>query len=463
MIKKILISNTGNRNLKVNGDFITKIFNANDENYFREQTYSIWQQIQNNEFQGELKPVIINEVIELEKDNLEKVILISSDMPNTLRNDQDTIYAGKILCHILKKQYPEIEFINYPVNKSVFIYDELFTFYRSFLLKLKHENPDSKIIYCDAGGTSQQKFALKISLEFLFKPDKFTVYYVAQQEKGKSKLMRGESYEYRKIIDLEHAIQAIHSGAYQFSLDLLGEYYPNKNKFPLSLIQFLELRSRLFISDANKLAKNISQSKKAPEFIRDYFKQIPIGKYDDWKGLLDNNHFFLLSEILIMSQWKYSLGIIEQALHLFSMFVENYISFVIRKQYGYKFDTHYESAFIKFNEDVKNNRFTLPEGLRLDRPGLPLLISIADTIDGEIHKALISIIKEINSFTSSDKTGIDSFRNKYTHKGKGVKKEDFENTTHYVNMKKCYEIFGIDFNRNYYAEMHQKVCELIRN
>lgn len=186
MIKKILISNTGNRNLKVNGDFITKIFNANDENYFREQTYSIWQQIQNNEFQGELKPVIINEVIELEKDNLEKVILISSDMPNTLRNDQDTIYAGKILCHILKKQYPEIEFINYPVNKSVFIYDELFTFYRSFLLKLKHENPDSKIIYCDAGGTSQQKFALKISLEFLFKPDKFTVYYVAQQEKGKA-------------------------------------------------------------------------------------------------------------------------------------------------------------------------------------------------------------------------------------------------------------------------------------
>ena len=59
MIKKILISNTGNRNLKVNGDFITKIFNANDENYFREQTYSIWQQIQNNEFQGELKPCLL--------------------------------------------------------------------------------------------------------------------------------------------------------------------------------------------------------------------------------------------------------------------------------------------------------------------------------------------------------------------------------------------------------------------
>lgn len=462
-MKKILISNVGNRNLKVNGGFITKIFDTNDNKSFREQTYSIWQQIQKNEFQGELSPVIINEVIEIEKNNLEKVILISSDMPDSQRNDQDTIYAGEILCNILRKQYPKIEFINQPVRKSVFIYDELFNFYRLFLLNLKQENPNSKIIYCDAGGTSQQKFALKISLEFLSKPDEFIVYYVAQQEKGESKLMRGESYEYRKIIDLEHGIQAINSGAYQFSLKLLGEYFPNKNKLPLILISFLELRSRLFVIDAQKLAKNISHFKKVPQFVKNYSQQISVGKYEDWEELLDNKQFFLLSEILIISQWKYSLGIIEQALHFFSMFIENYISFIIRKHYGYKFDKHYESAYNKLIEDVNDNKITLPEAINLNRPGIPLLISIADTIENKKHNALVSIIKEMNSITSSDKTGIDSIRNNYAHKGKGVKKEDFEKTTHFVNMRKCFEIFGIDFSKNYYAEMHYEVSELIRN
>ena len=158
-MKKILISNVGNRNIKVNGGFITKIFDTNDNKSFREQTYSIWQQIQKNEFQGELCPVIINEVIEIEKNNLEKVILISSDMPDSQRNDQDTIYAGEILCSILRKQYPKIEFINQPVRKSVFIYDELFNFYRLFLLNLKRENPNSKIIYY---GAQKLKWVIKL-------------------------------------------------------------------------------------------------------------------------------------------------------------------------------------------------------------------------------------------------------------------------------------------------------------
>ena len=98
---KILISNIGNRNIELNGKFITKIFDSEDSSSFREQTSLIWQKIQDKSFKGELEPVIINEVIEKEKEGLKKVILFSSNMPDSLRNDQDTIFEGEILCHIL--------------------------------------------------------------------------------------------------------------------------------------------------------------------------------------------------------------------------------------------------------------------------------------------------------------------------------------------------------------------------
>ncbi len=461
-MKKILIGNIGNRNLKLNGKFITKVFDAEDKISFREQTFSIWQQILKNEFDEErLESVIINEVIEKEKQNLEKVYLISSDMPETLRNDQDTIFAGEILSHLFKKQYKNIEFENYPVRESVFKYDDLFRAYRPFLLKLKNENPDKKIIYCDAGGTSQQKFALKISLEYLFKPDEFSVYYVEQKEKGMSRVSSGESYEYRKIIDIEHAAQAIRSGAYPLSLEILGTHYPNRNKFPFSLIQFLDLRSRLF-DDAEKLARSIAQGKEVPVFVKNFAKQIPVGNYDGWEDLLEPKHFFRLCEILIASQWKYSLGIIEQALHLFSMFMESYTHYIIERQYGYKMYVFKDSALAKLSDDLKNKKLTLPENINPQREGMPLNISIAGTIQGKKNEALMPYFKQLNSFFISDNEGIDTIRNKYAHTGKGKKRKDFEASPLYANMIKCYEIFEIDFFTNHYEEMHDEVCELIR-
>ena len=461
---KILISNIGNRNLKVNGKFISNFFSGGNKVSFREKTQKIWEQIQNKTFKGELEPVILNEVIEKEKNEIRKVFLFSSNMPETLRNDQDTVYEGEILCYLLKQKYPQIEFENVSFNASVFVHDELFQQYRTFLLDLKKHEANKKIIYCDAGGTSQQKFAVKIALEFLFDPKQFIVYYVAQEQTEKSKLMRGESYEYRKIIDLEHVIQAIKSSSYNVATELLSSHHIKSFSAKGKLLSFLDNRLRLFFHAAEIDAKQLQQTNKfeVPAFIDQYLKKEPTGKYVGWENILSKNDFFQLCEILIAAQWKYLNNQIEQAVHFFAMFYENYLLMIIQKHFGYKVRKSYDFYMEKLIQDIQEGMFELPEGV-LPVKGIPLQIVFTEQLNEEKHIQLLQSLKKLNSILSGNKDGIDKIRNDYAHKGKAITKEKFENKPFFNDFINCFSLMGIDFNRNYYDEMHQKACEIIRN
>lgn len=462
-MKKILISNIGNRNLKLNGKFISKIFDADENISFREQTFLIWEQIQKNSFNGELEPVILNEVIEKEKHELEKVIVFSSDMPEPLRNDQDTIFEGEILCAILKQSYPEIEFINVPFNASVFVHDELFRKYHRFLSGLKNEYPDIKIIYCDAGGTSQQKFAIKISLEYLFDPTQFIVYYVAQEQKGRSSLIRGESYEYRKIVDMEHALQAIRSSSYQVASQLLSKNGIRTNSDEGKLLVFLDHRLRLFFHLAEIDARQISGTVKfkVPLFIEDYYKKEPVGNYKGWDQILDKNDFFQLCEILIASQWKYLNNQIEQAVHFFAMFYENYLLMIIQEHFGYKVRKNYDYYMELLIKEIKDGLLKLPEGIQPVK-GIPLQIVFTEQLEFDNHLKLLKSLRMLNSVLSGNSSGIDKIRNDYAHKGKSITKDIFENKPFFNHFLECFKLMGIDFTRNYYDEMHNEICEIIR-
>ncbi len=462
-MNKILISNIGNRNLKLDGKFISKIFDADENISFREQTFFIWEQIQKNSCKGLLEPVILNEVIEKEKVELKKVILFSSDMPDTMRNDQDTIFEGEILCYILKQFYPEIEFINVPFHASVFVHDELFLEYHRYLSKMKNEYFGFQIIYCDAGGTSQQKFAVKISLEYLFEPIQFIVYYVAQEQKGKSTIMRGESYEYRKIIDKEHAIQAINSSSYQLANKLLTEQGFQKTGMIHNIIMFLDFRSRFLLKEAQHSAMLLNKGLNCPEFVKNYLHTVPLGNYNGWENILTNAQFFQLCEILSIVQWKFTLGIIEQGIHFFSMFIENYIYYSLSHTFNYQFDVNYEKAYAKLIEDFEAQLINLPSDIDPNKKGLPTLIELTSQIIDFKNVKITQSIKNLNSRTSKKQVGIDTLRNNYAHKGKGVNRESLEKRGFVEGIKECFEVFGMDFNRNYFAEMHSEVCELIRN
>lgn len=461
-MKKILISNIGNRNLKIDGKFISKIFDSDENSSFREQTRLIAEQLKAGTLVSKPEPVIINEVIEKEKDQLEKVYLISSDMPDKLRNDQDTVFEGEILCHILKEIYPDIIFENIPFQASVFVHDELFPSYRNFLLKIKKQESGKHIIYCDAGGTSQQKFAAKISLEYLFEPTQFTVYYVAQEQKGQSKVIRGESYEYRKIIDLEHAIQAIHSAAYPLAKNLLIANGYQPSGIECGLLEFIELRSRFLIKETRKKADALIREKQCTQSVINYSRNISFGKFEGWEKLLTPTDFFQLSEILAIVQWKYSVGVIEQSVHFFSMFIENYIHCVLKNQFQYDFGTQYEDAYSNFLTDYSNGRFTFPDYIDPNKRGLPPLIELTSQIKHSKNIQICDCLKKINSRNARKNVGIDTLRNNYAHKGLGVKAQSLKDRGFVDEIEKCFVLFNMDFRRNYYEEMHFEITEMLR-
>jgi hypothetical protein len=332
------------------------------------------------------------------------------------------------------------------------------------LRKLKANNPDLQLIYCDAGGTSQQKFAMKIALEYLFLPEQFTVYYVAQEQKGKSKLMRGESYEYRKIVDFEHAMQSIKSSSYKMAAGLLTKHHINPGSFKGKLLSFLDNRLRLFFHAAENDAKQLTQTDKfeVPRFINQYLEKEPVGNYEGWENCIDKNDFFQLCEILIASQWKYLNNQIEQSVHFFAMFYENYLLMIIQKHFGYKVRKNYDYYINKLIADMQDGAFQLPKGVEPVK-GIPLQIVFTGQLKEDNHLKLLGLLKRLNSVLSGTKTGIDKIRNDYAHKGKAITKEKFENKPFFNDFIACFNLMGIDFNKNYYGEMHQEVCMILRN
>ena len=461
-MKKILISNIGNRNLKINGKFIVKNFDEEDMSSFRDQTRNIWDKLQNNDFDGTIDTVILNEFIEKEKEDLTKVILFSSDMPENVRNDQDTIFEGEILCYILRQKYPEIEFVNIPIKASVFVHDELFRHYRRLLTDLKSNHKGKHVVYCDAGGTSQQKFSIKIALEYLFKPEQFTVYYVAQEQKGRSKVMRGESYEYRKIIDLEHAIQAIHSSSYPFAMKLLIANGYDHTGIECRLLEFIEFRSRFLIKETRKKANSLVVENQCPQSVKDYANSLSFGKFEGWGKLLTQIEFFQICEILAIVQWKFSIGVIEQAIHFFAMCIENYIHCVLKNQFQYDFGNRYEDSYSSFLVDFKNGRFIFPENIDPNTRGLPPLIELASQIQHSKNMEICDCLKRMNSRTARKSVGIDTLRNNYAHKGLGIKAESLKDRGFLEEIEKCFNFFNMDFHHNYYEEMHSELTEMLR-
>lgn len=471
-MKSILLANIGNRNLKYDGAFLTKGLSdkpfAGNES-FREKTKVLLSSLEAGEKTEKLEAVIIPEVLTKEGLEIETVIFFSSDMPESIRNDQDTIFEGEILCRILHSQYPHIKFINHPFKAKVFNHDELFKSYRTYLESIRKEYADYKIIYCDAGGTSQQKLAVKISLEYLFKPEQLLIFYVAQNENGESELMAGESYEYRRIIDMEHIFRAIHSSSYSDAAELLSDTGVNSDKPKGRMIRFLEFRYRLLQKEAMNEARQLLNCKKYSIcFIHDFNDQIALGDYDQCLEVVNEETFFLLCEILALFKRKFNQGITEQAVHYFAMFCENYVYSVITENLDYDLIGHYESEASRLIQDLKDGITDIDESsVRIDRAGMPLFILVAETIDNEFNKKVLKIIRNCNSIISDYKKqtkiffGLDYYRNKYAHHGTALLQKDLERQPYYSDLWEIFNLFGMP-KKCIYEKMNEEVIELLK-
>jgi hypothetical protein len=166
---------------------------------------------------------------------------------------------------------------------------------------------------------------------------------------------------------------------------------------------------------------------------------------------------------LAIVQWKFAIGITEQAIHYFSMFIENYVYFALKNTFKYPFDENYEPAYNMLIEDFKKGLLNFPQSIDPAKKGLPTLIELTSQINEEYNQKIITCFKNLNARTSGKFVGIDTLRNNYAHKGLGTKKESLEKRGLMDDIKKCFNLMGMDLERNYYAEMHDVLCEIIRN
>lgn len=471
-MKGILISNIGNRNLKLNGEFLTKTFSDKQSpvnETFRSITKGLLDKISEDGNSNGLEAVIIDEVLRSCHKDISKVIFVSSDMPDGERNDQDTIYEGEILCKLLGSEYPEIQFENRSFRALVYDHDQLFRTYRGFLDRLKKEISKNILIYCDAGGTSQQKLAMRILLEYLLPSGQLRIIYVAQNDKGKSTLLTGESYEYRKIIDMEHVFRSVLSSSYSDAIGLMLNLGFKDNIFNVRLIRFMESRYRLLHSQAEINARCIIESKfDAPLFIRNYYEGIEIGDFELCKNTISEDSFFRLCEILALFKRKFNQGLTEQAVHFYFMFCENYLHSVLEEQLGYKLKSDYERESGRLLSDIKNEVVKIKSScLTIDRAGIPMLILAAETVQSDFNLRVVKIIKNCNSSLSEYNKpskqffGLDYYRNKYAHQGKAILLKDFEKVPYYKELWDIFKLFGMP-DGCIYEKMNDEVIDFLK-
>ncbi len=127
----------------------------------------------------------------------------------------DTLYSAHIIKHLLQTQYGyhynqiDILTITKPINDTAF----LLNYYRNQLGQLR----DKYFVHlCDAGGTPQQKSAMKLMAEYVLPDDAYDVWYVNEQ----GDVIISNQVEYRNVINGHALIKLAEAGNYLGALEI---------------------------------------------------------------------------------------------------------------------------------------------------------------------------------------------------------------------------------------------------
>ena len=421
-MKNISLANIGNRNLTYKGKTLLPDNRLLETQLsFRERTLDLLNQFHTikPELNEQILSVLLNDI---GPENIEKVVIFASNnQAEGDRNDQDTIHEA----HILQQLFTErlgviVDVVEY--TKNVTHNDELLRFYREKLHPYQLSN--FPIIICDAGGTAQQKAALKIAAEYLLDPAQFSVRYVLPS----GKLTTVDQVEYRRIIDEEQVAALVQHGQYAGALAVY-EALPNKDQQLQALIQFSHLRIRHLWADAQlQLSKPL---KELSPLLNQFGVGLPSGNYDLFKSFFSKRDFFLICERVELACNSWRFGDYSGAVLNFQIFQELFLNCYISSFGKYNLTGNYFNAFEELKADLMTQASPIVDffggGLRT---GVPLSIKYAQAItpaESPIANLLIWFDKS-NSITSNTKKGTDALRNDIAHKGKGVNRTLLDKT-----------------------------------
>lgn len=415
-MKKILLANIGNRNLTYQG----KEYSAwKSQDSFRDFTKQLREQI--TETLPEIGEQILSRLFEenfIRPEQFEKIVLFASNQILEKKNDQDTIHEAFILKEFLFNQYSIS--VDVVVNEGrVTDNNALLKYYRyhfaEYLASGEHD-----VVICDAGGTPQQKAALKIAAEYILPADRFLIYYVNKD--GPVEEFR--QVEYRRIIDEEQIAALVQHGQFAGALTLL-ESLPNELQNPLvgKLLRIGALRLEFFWSDAQGLVESAWKEMPRLGFLSAFKAEKLATAYESFKADFPNkNRFFLLGERFEIAEYHFLNRNFSQAVLGYSIFLETFLNEFIRNATEFDLVGNY-GHFSRRLADFVNRSSNLTSffgGTVI--PGVPLHIKFAQTLaePGSPTNQFLLEFERINSVTNRTRKGLDELRNGMAHSGKSI-------------------------------------------
>jgi len=441
MIKKILLANLGNRNITFKGQDFDYIKKNTDKTFLQ------WSKELLDDYDKHKNHLDINIINPLIEQRPAKIFLFYSDQRKfDTKINQDTIYEALIIEKILIDKYgfEKNQISLEAIDSKVIDNGNLLKYFRSVLKRISNRFKNDFFIICDAGGTAQQKMALKLMAEFIFTKGKYEIKYTEKNE-----LVTDVNVdEYRKIINQEQAIKLIHSGEYVAAANLLDFHdldQASKDKDKIKKL-FAYCYFRFYNHDKISigLANNI---KSHHQILNDDKKKIPLTKntdlidffkYEDLRGILD---------LFFKAKFYYLLGNYSASILNFSRFYEKlfnkYMDKIFNRQKYGNTKHHTEIQKRNFERDVEKKykeviqkcrkRYDTPEKkiFRIEINSLPsqaiIIKNSPNKTLSKIGKILSPHIIYTDDAVENKENLLNLVRNKIAHEGRFITESNIKN------------------------------------
>lgn len=438
-MKKILLTNIGNRNITLDDNLYVKNLGEEKEISFKEWSKEILNDY--DELKDKLDINIINPLVEGDNKAYQVYFYYSDQSQLDTFTGKDTLFEAEIMKKILidKYDYKEEDIHLQKVDCKIINNGDLMKYYRKSLLQLKRKWKNHTFIICDAGGTGQQKMALKIMSEFMLDKDQYEIKYVE-----KNKLTSDVNIdEYRDIISTEQAIKLIHLGQYTAASELLGfdaiETFHKGKDWKKKIFAITYFRYISNMDFARKITNSFGRIN--DEQLNAFKKEeldFDTGEIDK---VLSKKEIFKLTDYLHKAQFLIEIGQYSSSILTFSQFYEYLFNTNLQSIYGknkLKKARNDDKYFEEFENWVKNsfdNEISACKKrykyFRIEPTNLSTMCIIAKNSKSELIRKIAQLLSPHIEYTDdADKTRgfINSLRNKVAHSGLYLTQNDMKET-----------------------------------
>lgn len=485
----ILVTNIGNRNLKFNGKYFNELDIKVD---FKSLTQELWRQLEAGlavEVEVTLSDLLLP-LLEKHHERIQRIILLGSNQEGVpmAKTAQDTLWAANIAAKLIGEKY------GLPVaveSNRVFATDadNQLHFALTFIRNQYKHYPNMTLIVLDAGGTPQQKQALKIAASFVWPEPQLEIY---NQNIHENTARVVDNSGQRDLILLGNIIKLIEESEFEAARYSLEELRKIQLPKLMHMLTFADYRLKLLTKNAKSegdKGKKVLGEKFFELFVKPYkegnngqqkmialLPQIQLSA-DAIKGIS-----FLSMERLHLAQlYWYKLDLTRFVLSL-HQFIEGFVNASLKAILGYDLEKNYEASMKSIMElmekehaDFYRSYLIKPNGQPVN--GLPGLIRIAHYLLNEEEarhlKQFMASLVDLFFPINQKSVGLNNLRNDIAHRGIGVTEkslsqilpsEEADKPLARWNqlMEEWFHLFGLP-QENIYHTMANHMIAFIRN